>query len=100
MNKVVIKSDVGGYTLSGRELTLTGLDFTPIQEQLAYLFNYTQNTLYYAPAEDIARAVVAGAVKGGRMMARSLQQHIILALQPIFQKMRLHCNSHISDNSV
>ena len=62
MNKIVIGSDKGSYSLSGREITISNLDFTPTQEQLAYLYNITQDKFYYAPAENISRATVNGLV--------------------------------------
>lgn len=63
-DKIVIGSDEGSYTVtnSGRTITLTGLYFVPKQEQLAYVFNKTQDKLYYAPAEGIALATLAGGV--------------------------------------
>jgi len=63
-DKIIIGSDEGSYTVtnSGRTITLTGLYFVPKQEQLAYVFNKTQDKLYYAPAEGIALATLAGGV--------------------------------------
>jgi len=63
-DKIVVGSDEGSYTVtnSGRTITLTGLYFVPKQEQLAYVFNKTQDKLYYAPAEGIALATLAGGV--------------------------------------
>ena len=62
MNRIVIGSDVGSYTLSGREITLASLGFSPVIEQLAYVFNITQNKIYYAPAEGVAKCSLSDTV--------------------------------------
>lgn len=64
MNKIVVKSDQGSYVVTdgARTITLSGLSFTPIIEQLAYIYNKTQDKLYYAPAEKIALCTLSGLV--------------------------------------
>ena len=64
MNKIVIGSDEGTYTVTNgaRTITLAGLSFTPSNEQLAYIYNKTQDKLYYAPGEGLAKATLAGLV--------------------------------------
>lgn len=64
MDKIVIKSDQGSYVVTNgaRTITLSGLSFTPIIEQLAYVYNKTQDLLYYAPAEGIALCTISGLV--------------------------------------
>jgi len=57
-NQALVTVGVGQYSLSGKVITLTGIDVT--QESLAYVYNFTQNKLYYAPAEGLAKATVSG----------------------------------------
>lgn len=65
MGKIVIGVDgntqysVGDGT---RDITLSGLSFTPILENILYVFNKTQNKLYYAPAQNLAKASLTGLV--------------------------------------
>src|SRR6056297_3616232 len=47
----------GDYTI-----TLSGLSFTPTIESIAYIFNKTQNKLYFAQAEDLANCTISGLV--------------------------------------
>jgi len=62
MNKILIGSDEGAYTPTGgaRTIVLSELSFTPSIEQIAYVFNKTQDRLYYAPAYGLAKASLSG----------------------------------------
>lgn len=64
INKILIGSDEGAYTVTNgaRTITLTGLSFIPTQEQLAYVYNKTQDKLYYAPAVGLAKCTISGGV--------------------------------------
>ena len=53
---------VTDYTLSGKTITLNNLDFSPDLGNLLYVFNKTQNELYYVPAEGFALASMSGDV--------------------------------------
>ena len=65
-DKIVIGSaadDGAGIIATGagtRIITLTDLGFDLKQIQLAYVYNITQDLLYYAPAVGVAKATVAG----------------------------------------
>jgi len=63
-SKILIGSDMGAYSVtdSTRNITITGLPFTLTTEQLAYIFNVTQDVLIHAPAEGINYATVSGGV--------------------------------------
>lgn len=61
-SKLVIGIGSENYTVNGKEITLTGLQFTPKIEGLAYLYNVTQDKLYYAPAEQLSKASMSGNV--------------------------------------
>jgi hypothetical protein len=64
INKILIGSDEGAYTVANgaRTITLTGLSFTPTMEQLAYVYNKTQDKLYYAPAPSLAKCTLSSGV--------------------------------------
>ena len=64
MNKIVIGSDLGAYSVTDatRNITITGLPYTLTTEQLAYVFNITQDELLHAPAEGLNLATVSGSV--------------------------------------
>lgn len=64
INKILIGSDEGTYTPTNgaRTITLTGLSFTPTIEQLAYVYNKTQNKLYYSPAPGLAKCTLSGGI--------------------------------------
>ena len=63
-SKILVGSDEGAYTVTNgaRTITITGLSWTLTTEQLAFIFNKTQNLLYYAPAPDLALASVSAGV--------------------------------------
>jgi len=62
--KIVIGSDEGAYApgAGARTIALSEISFIPKIEQLAYLYNKTQDVLYYAPAEGLAECTIAGLV--------------------------------------
>lgn len=64
INRILIGSDEGTYTVTNgaRTITLTGLSFVPTIEQLAYVYNKTQDKLYYAPAEGCAKCTLSAGV--------------------------------------
>ncbi len=64
INKILVGSDEGIYTVTNgaRTITLTGLSFTPSIEQLAYVYNKTQDKLYYAPAPGLAKCTLSAGV--------------------------------------
>jgi hypothetical protein len=65
MDMILIGSHPGtSYTVTNgaNTVTLNGLNFTPIIEQIAYVYNKTQDVLYYAPAKGIAKASISGNV--------------------------------------
>jgi len=64
INKILIGSDEGNYAPGDgtRTITLSALSFTPIIEQAAYIYNKTQDVLYYAPAERLAKCTISGLV--------------------------------------
>jgi len=64
MKKILVGSDQGNYSVTNgaRTITLSGLSFTPTIEQLAYVFNKTQDTLYYAPIATKALCTLSGLV--------------------------------------
>lgn len=64
MEKITVGVDQGSYTVTNgaRTITLSGLSFTPTIEQLAYVYNITQQTLYYAPAGTLAKCTLSGNV--------------------------------------
>jgi hypothetical protein len=57
---VIIGFDEGTYTLSGRNITIAGLSFTLKIEALAYVYNITQNRLYYSPSDGFSNCTVDG----------------------------------------
>lgn len=63
-NIIVVGSDEGSYSVGNgtREITLTGLSYTPTTEQIAYVFNITQNKLYHSPVKGLAKSTIAGGV--------------------------------------
>lgn len=63
-NKILVGSDEGQYAPGDgtRTITLSQLSFTPNIDQIAYIYNKTQDKLYYAPAEGIAKCTISGLV--------------------------------------
>lgn len=63
-NKILVKSDEGQYAPGNgtRTITLSELSFTPKIEQIAYIYNKTQDKLYYSPAVGIAKCTISGLV--------------------------------------
>lgn len=61
MDSILIGTNGTSYTITDatRVITLSGLP-SITQENLLYVFNYTQNKLYYAPTENIAKVAVSG----------------------------------------
>ena len=59
MPNIVIGVDQGSYSVSNgtREITLSGLSFTPTLESLLYLFNTTQDKQYFAQGESYAKEI-------------------------------------------
>lgn len=62
LNLILIGSDQGSYTPTNgaRTIVMAGLDFPPTIEQMAYVYNKTQDTLYYAPMEGLAKCTISG----------------------------------------
>ena len=60
--KILIGAGIGTYTPGDgtRTITLSDLPFTPTIEQIAYIYNKTQDRFYYAPAEGIAKCTLSG----------------------------------------
>lgn len=61
-NTITIGIDQGTYSFVNdtRVITLADIDFTPIQEALAYVVNLTQKEEYYAPMSPFIRAEIDG----------------------------------------
>ena len=66
MSKTILIGSDGNsayaVTNGARTITLSGLSFTPSIEQVALVFNKTQDKLYYAPAPGIALCSISGSV--------------------------------------
>jgi len=65
IRKIIVGSDLNtsySVTNDDRTITLSGLNFTPIIEQFAYIYNKTQDVLYYAPAKGVAKCTLSGSV--------------------------------------
>ena len=63
MNRITVGSALGTYTPGNgtRDITLS-LGYVPTIDQLMYVYNETQDELYYAKAEGLAKCTMAGAV--------------------------------------
>lgn len=61
-NRILIGSDEGSYTPTNgdRTIIMSGLSFNPTIEQIAYVYNITQDQLYYAPSVGIALCTLTG----------------------------------------
>jgi len=59
MSNIVIGWDQGTYTPNAgtRQITLSGLDFTPSVTGLLYVHNYTQKTTYFAQAQSYDKEI-------------------------------------------
>lgn len=64
INKALIGHDLGSYSISDgtRSITLSSLPFTLAIKQIAYIYNITQDELYYAPAKGLSKVSLSSNV--------------------------------------
>ena len=61
---IIVGSSEGTYSVTNgaRTITLMGLSWTLQIEELAYIYNRTQDLLYYAPAMNVALCTLSAGV--------------------------------------